>query len=259
AGLVPAADLDIKVLTKRPLNFDATDALTATVAPQVGTPTTAFDYGEAFLASQSDAILGAITVPGETRIKVKGSISNAAAGSIDTGNLILEAAQGSIGSSGTPLALNLGGSLTITARAQGGVYLYEDGTANIDTVYSPQDVSIDAAGSILNANGDLLINVLGTHVTLTAEAGDIGSPTSALNVGVNLGGGITADASGSVYLYGPINSSFVVDSVTAGVDASLTAAVDGEIAGPVDAAGFIDLVAGGTLTIDTTGSAKSTP
>ncbi|HEX5499887.1 MAG TPA: hypothetical protein VFX03_11690, partial [Thermomicrobiales bacterium] len=254
-GLVPDHDLIIDVLSKRPLNFATPGALDITVG--TATSPTGLDRGTAYLASRGAALLGDISVQGETRIKVMGSIVNAPVSAVNTGNLILESAQGNIGGA-TPLAIDPLAGATLTARAQDGVNIRVTGTSEIDTVYSPNDVTLESTGSMLNANDDLLINVLGTRVTLTAEAGDIGSLAHPLNVGVNLGGGIFADASGSVYLYGPVNSSFVIDAVTAGLDASLTAAVDGEIAGPVSATGLIDLVAGGTLAIDTGTTVKST-
>src|SRR5690606_3419108 len=109
----------------------------------------------------------------------------------NTGNLVLEAAQGGIGAGLNPLAnppadypalqLGLRAGSTLTARAQNGVNIVFTGDALIDTVYSPQDVTLKAGtGSILNANNDLLINILGTQVLLDA-AGTIGTGSHALN------------------------------------------------------------------------------
>src|SRR6185312_5211115 len=118
-GSVPDADLTIVVLSKRPLNFNAPTSLNVTVT--AATDPAAPDQGDAFLASRGDATLGTIDVPGETRIKVVGSILNAAASAVTTGNLILEAAQGRIGTAGTPLSLDLHSGATLTARAEQGV------------------------------------------------------------------------------------------------------------------------------------------
>src|SRR5690606_990728 len=135
---IPAADMTIIILSKRPLNFAAADALNVTVdkVPDGAT----LDLGTAHLASRGNGLLGSIDVPGETRIKVIGTIINAPSGSVvNTGNLVLEAAQGGIGAGLNPLvnppadypALQLGlrtGS-TLTARAQNGVNIVFTGDA----------------------------------------------------------------------------------------------------------------------------------
>ena len=191
-GLIADSDMIIQVLSKRPLNFNAPDGLNVTVT---GSSATTLDYNDAYLASLSGALLGTINVPGETRIKVVNDIANTLTGSsVSTGNLILESAQGSIGTSVKPLNLGSFADHTFTARAQDGVYVDFTGTAEIDTVFSPGDVTLDATGSLLNANHDLLINVLGKDLTLTAESGDIGAADNPLNVGNENGGGISAHA-----------------------------------------------------------------
>ncbi len=218
------------------------------------------DLGKAYLASRTDALLGAISVQGETRMKTIGSIGNATGGSsIATGNLILEAAQGGIGTSGTPVQLALLSGSTFTARAQNGVFVNLSGDARIDTVYSPGDIRITATGSLLNANKDDLINILGTNVSLTASAGSIGSITRALNVGNNIGGGITASASGPINLYGPARNLFTLKSVTSTAGGiTLTAGFEGIIDGSVSALGQIDLAAGGRWVVSGQAAIHST-
>ena len=78
-----------------PHNVASPGALNLTVGNAVSP--TGLDSGIAYLASQGGALLGDITVPGETRIKVTGSIINAPVTAVNTGNLILESAQGTIG------------------------------------------------------------------------------------------------------------------------------------------------------------------
>ncbi len=133
------------------------------------------------MASQGNALLGTISVPGETRIKVLGSIGNAASGSlVQTGNIILEAANGDIGyvppGAVAPLDLSPLPGATITARAENGVNIdvaaanpNDTNVANVDTIYSPQDIVLTATGSILNANDDNLVNILGNNVTLVSS------------------------------------------------------------------------------------------
>ena len=242
------------VLSKRPLNFSATTALNVTVTdPTNGS----LDIGDAYLASRGNGALANISVPGETRIKVSGNITNATGGgSISTGDLILEASQGGIGTSIKPVNLGLRSNATFIGRAQNGVYVDFTGDAAIDTVYSPQDVSLHATGALLGANKDQLINVLGTDVTLSGSA--IGSLTQALNVGNNLGGGITASAGGLINLYGPANNLFVVKSATSTTgDITLDAGNEGIIDGAVTTAADINLIAGGRFVISGIGDVDS--
>jgi hypothetical protein len=263
AGTIPASDMTIVILAKRPLNFDAPDALNVTVTtpPSGATP----DLGTAYLASRGNGALGAISVPGETRIKVIGTIINAPGGSaVNTGSLVLEAAQGGIGAgidplaspAGTPyppLKLALASNATLTARAQAGVNIEFTGSALIDTVYSPQDVRLTSTGSLLNANDDLLINILGTKVLLEAT-GSIGTAGHALNVGSNLGGGITASAGGLINLFGPAGHQFVIAGASSSAGSiKLTAALEGVIDGAVTAPGRIDLAAGARLVLSSRG------
>ncbi|OJX15880.1 MAG: hypothetical protein BGO82_13335 [Devosia sp. 67-54] len=255
AHTLPTSDITIVVLSKRPLNFNATGSLNVTVADA---PDTTLDKGDAYLASRQDGLLGNITVPGETRIKVLGNIANALSSHLATGNLVLEAAQGSIGTAITPLQLGLNTNATLTARAQGGVNLDFTGDARIDTVYSPQDVNLDTDSSLLNANSDQLINILGTNVRLHAQ-GTIGSAARALNVGNNQGGGITASAGGLINLYGPSNSLFVVKSAASqAASITLTAGFEGILDGSADAPGRVTLNAGGRFIISGTSTVHST-
>jgi hypothetical protein len=261
----------LSVLTKRPLNVAASGQLNLDVTTS---PTTGLlDIGAAYVASAGSLQLGGVSVKGETRIKVLGSIgAYSAASFITTGNIVLEAASGVIGtpSSSTtsieptaPLVLNLLHAATITARAQNGVDILEEdlpaggasNDANVDTIFSPNTVTLEAKGSIFNAEGGKLINILGQTVTLTADAGSIGTAANTLNVGVTPGGAITAAAAfGAVDLYGPGGVSFNIGSVTAGTTTHLTAAVDGLIEGPVQSVGDATLVAGGNLVFGKAGS-----
>jgi hypothetical protein len=227
------ADITITILSKRPLNFNASTSVNVDVAADP-TTTPSDDLGKAYLASRTDALLGQITVKGETRIKTIGSIRNAASSSVSTGNLILEAAQGSIGSSGTALNLTLPTGSTFTARALNGVFVNLTGDALIDTVYSPGEINLAATGSLLNANGDKLINILGSTVTLSAATGTIGSASSALNVGNGLGGSITASAAGLVHLHGTADNQFVIKSVSS-TGGSVAIESGGRVLGVADA------------------------
>ncbi len=251
AGFVVGQGSYLSILPKRPLNVAATGTLDVAVSDTgandatVGQTHPTQDDGAAYIASPGSLALGTVSVAGDTRIKVVGSLSNATSSAINTGNIVLEAAQGQIGDVSNGSALKLDKVGAIVARALNGVDLNVAGDAAIDTIYSPGNVRVEAAKSITNANTDSLVNILGTDVTLVADDGSIGTATNRLNVGVNLGGGIVATAlHGSVNLYGSSGNSFVIDGVTAGTSVDLAAAGDGTIDGLVQAGGDVRLSAG---------------
>ncbi|WP_139828319.1 hypothetical protein [Maritimibacter sp. HL-12] len=255
-GLVAPEHTLLTVLSKRPLNFNAVTELNIDV-PDVSDGSNA-DIGGAFLASRGGATLGSISTYGDTRIKVFGNIANAASGIVQTGNLILEAAQGSIGTTGTPLSLSLRDGSTTTARAQNGVNIAFTADGLIDTVYSPQAVKLVAQDSLLNAQNDELINILGADVELEAVDGSIGTVDRSLNVGVGLGGHITANAKNEINLFGPANSLFIIGSAKAGGTIRLTAAGEGVIDGLVETPGTINIATGGRTLFTALGDVHST-
>jgi hypothetical protein len=247
----------ITVLQRKPLNFDAATALnlSVTAVAQAGT-----DDGKAYVASLGDAHLGSIVVPGETRIKVRGSIVNLSGVSpaLQTGDLILEAADGAIGSGVAPLRLSLLPQATLIARAAESLSLVEAGSFQIDTVYSRGLVTLTAAGSILDAYGNDDLNVLGNAINLTALGGSIGADGNALDVGNNLGGWIRATATQGVYLNAPAGRSFTVAAVTAGTEVQLGADIDMTIDGVVQSPGPVVLEAGGSITLTDAAVVRST-
>ena len=254
-GLAENAGTYLTILTKRPLNFEASQALNVSVT---ASPSTTLDIGDAYLASLGSAALGSIDVTGETRIKVIGSLTGAPNVSIQTGDLILEASQGAIGGAfdattgapTAPLALDLASGATIIGRSAKGIDLEFPDDANVDTLYSLGNITLAANGSILNANDDQLINILGTTVSLTAQNGSVGAAADPLNVGVNLGGGIYASAAkGSITLYGPDPDDFIIQQAQALGTVTLTASADAQILGLVQATGGVDVSAYGAVTL----------
>ena len=255
------AGTHLEVGAKRPLNFAASGSLwvNASRALDPSKP----DSGSVFLATRGDAQVAQLDAPGEVRLKALGSITSAPLRGqtvlrpINTGDLILESANGWIGSpeQGLRISSRAGGS--ITARAQNGVNLDVDNAnlggnpglndAVIDTVYSPNGVTITAKGSIFNANNDQLINILGKSVTLAASTGSIGSASQALNVGTTPDGSIAAHAAGSIDIYAPASASAVFADVTGGSGVTLTSAGAMALLGGVNAGGDVALTAGGRL------------
>ncbi|MBL8492383.1 MAG: hypothetical protein JNM82_16500, partial [Rhodocyclaceae bacterium] len=183
----------IQIYRRKPLNFAAATSLDVDV---LAAPSGASDDGKAFLASREDARLGSVVVPGEARIKVRGSVVNVDGVSpvVQAGGLILEAASGGIGyvpDSGAgaverPLRIDLTGGGTLTARAADRIDISETaGDLPVDTVFSRKDAVLAASGSILDADAGAELNVLATNITLRALAGSIGTAGNPLDVGLN--------------------------------------------------------------------------
>ncbi len=248
----------------RPLNVSAADQLTASISAATG---------NAYLASLGDARLGTISVPGELRLKVRGSImhANAQSPAVSAGSFILEASNGGIGSyrdlngnlvagtlrvtavntSGTPGAYKgsiiARAGLDLSLKVDGVTGTTESGDANIDTVYSRGNVKITADKSVRNASGDALINVLGTTVDIKALEGAIGSSTSRLNVGNELGGRVDLASRGNIYAHGPSGYQLNLRTLVAGGAVDVTAAGNLTLSGLVTAPVSATFAAAGQL------------
>ncbi|HMX15616.1 MAG TPA: hypothetical protein PKD29_02125 [Rhodocyclaceae bacterium] len=258
----------IQIFRRRPLNFAAASELDVTV---LAAPLGSSDDGKAFLASKEDARLGTVVVPGEARIKVRGSIVNVddAFPAVQAGGLILEAANGGIGyvpdaGSGDverPLRIQLTGGGALTARAADKVEINETaGDLLVDTVFSRKDASLVASGSILDAYADADLNVLAANLSLQSLTGSVGTLSNPLDVGVgSIDGRIQARTSiGSpIALNGPLGHSFNLGTIASGDAVRLSADVDMLIDGPVSAPGPVGLVSGGIMTMTPAGSVHS--
>ncbi|MDM0029447.1 leukotoxin LktA family filamentous adhesin [Variovorax saccharolyticus] len=254
---VVVTDSTITVLRRAPVNFSVVDALNVAVT---ATPVAGTDNGAAYLASMGNAPLGSIATTGDTRIKVRGTITNAngSAPAVQTGNLVLEAASGGIGfvpgdltTPGTsqPLRLNLRDGATLTARAADNVEINAQGDLNVDTVFSRKTVKLNAAGAITDAVGTDELNVLGEQVELTAQGGAIGAAgTGALGVGVTgTTGRITAIAAGDLFLNGTAGRNFFLGDLSAGGALGLAGLIDTLLDGQLTAAGNVSVSAGNLL------------
>ncbi len=189
---------------------------------------------------------------------------------MQTGNLILEAANGGVGyipSDGInpavsqPLQLSLLPGATLTARGAGDVDIVETGDINVDTVFSRGKAKLTAAGSILGAYPGSELSVLAGFITLNATGGAIGDSANPLDAGVTdpLGRIEATSASGQgIYLNGPLGAQFNIGNISSGdavwLSSDLSALIDGTVTGP----GPISLVSGGTLTLTPKGDVHAT-
>ena len=174
--------------------------------------------------------------------------------------MILESANGGIGSHpdsngvvSSPLRISPSNGSGVIARAANDIWIETPQNLAVDTMFSRNNIRLDAAGSILDFhNGESSItpdnNLRSRNLSLSAKTGSIGTWSNPLDAGVNPDGLISASASTSgqgVYLNGPLGESFNIGSVTSGDAVSLSSAtrmmIDGAVTGP----GAISLVSGG--------------
>ena len=234
--------------------------------------------GNAFIGSEQDLRINQISATGDIRIKAAGSLVNATvagAGVVNVtgGNMILESANGGIGSIPDPTTGALSSALRISplagssliARAAGDIWVETPGDLTVDTIYSRSNVKLDSVGSILDMPGDSTItpavNIRSNNVSLTARTGSIGEDDNALDVGVNNDGTIdatTETAGKGIYLNGPTGEHFNVGSSTSGGSTRLSASESVKISGAVTGPGNISLVSGGDVTLSTDADVHST-
>lgn len=281
----------LTVSQRLPVNFSAATGLSASVnqSGNSANPLTQHvvntDTGNIYLASLGAAPIDQIRADGEVRLKVKGAISaiDASRAAIAAGDLILEAANATIGGNtdgSTPLWVDVkrGAGATadsygsVTARGVGRINLIETGDFAIGGIFSRGAITVESStGSVVNARPDdnAGLVLLGGTVQITASNGSIGDLAldQALAVGSNIGtplsGLIQAQAGGSIFLEGPSNplvaSNFTLGAVVDGADAvnagdriRIVARENGRINGRVVAPGAIDLVGDKQLTLSGT-------
>ena len=183
--------------------------------------------GYAFIGGENSTYglnIDTLAAAGEVRLKVNGDVKNARADNaavLSSQSAVIESGDGAIGAAATPFRVDVANGAKITARALGGVYIEETaGDMNIGQIYSPNRIELTSAGRLLDAGADLIMDVKGDVVQLTAN-GSIGEQFNvgdsvltrkqkALDVGsVNYGTSqfeITSNTDGA-WLYGPLGQS----------------------------------------------------
>ncbi len=226
-ALAAAERADIRIVGNRiiisnpeDLNIDATGVVA--LSSQRTTPTTSTDI---YLGSRGDLRLGNISSEDAVRIKAKGFIGHVDASgnpltgvSISGGDMILEAARGSLGADGNPVRLRLKNAAKLTARAEGEIWLEADsGDMNLDAVYSPGSVHLKATtGSITDGIGDEGLNLMARDATLVA-GGSIGAAGTPLDVEFDTTGSLSATAVGDIHLRSPRQPLFLSDLSAGGI------------------------------------------
>jgi hypothetical protein len=240
----------ITVLQRRAINVDTAGVINIEARDHV------------YLGSQSDLRIQTAKAGESIRIKGQGSIydvSIGGQGALQGGGaqgVILEAAQGSIGTASNPFTMKLASGTTLTARAGRNIYIEElSEDLSLASIYSPKAVYLTAAGSILDASGYASpVTIQAEGINLIADSGRIGSAASLLKVaaGADSDAGISASAAKGIYLESPSkvgNTSFAALNlirIEAGDDVVVN--TDGDIhVKTITAAGDISLIASGSI------------
>ena len=201
----------IRIDNRDDLNLNTSGVVTATAGDDIFLGTAPVNGLERLL--QIDRIqAGDMADPGSVRIKAGAGIGNGAdAGPVNilSGNLLLEAGDGGVGTAQMPLITDLFGTATITARASQGVYLSEhnaDGTAGnmyVESVYSEAGVAdLGADGSIVDALDNDFTKIKAISIILDAgdRIGEAGTTPDYLEIDMALSGTVNATANGSIWL-----------------------------------------------------------
>lgn len=197
----------LTVLQRKPINFLAAERVVASGLSGLSVA------GDVFLATEDVARISGIRATGEVRMKAAGSIEDVAgtapdARAVEAASVILESAQGGIGTGANPVRIRLdplAASPWLVSRSAESAFIAETaGDLRLDTVFSRKDVTLSAPGSILDGPATDALNVSARGVTLR-PGGTIGEPTNALDVETTSDGRVDAStgAGNSIDLAGP--------------------------------------------------------
>ena len=229
----------IRVIRGRPVNVDV-------IGTGGGLSATA-DNGYIYIGSEGDIVVDSLSAADEVRVKVDGNIvAGALAGGalahIDSGDLVLESANGLIGAEDNRFITMVDGASSLIARADDGIYLQNvSGDLAVDTLFSYGLIDLLSDGGISEAFNNDFLNIFGGDINLSAM-GDIGGAGNALDVELFPDGRLNADATGSVYLRNEI-APLAIGDISSGASVDLDADLTG-------VALYGDIVAADTFAIN---------
>ena len=181
-----------------------------------------------YLGSEIDLRIDMVQAGGDVRIKGgQGVFNDADAGGLNAagGNLVLEGAEGSIGTQAKPFRIDLLEGATVTARAGTEIHLHApNDDLNVGTLFARSGgVFLRAAGSIVDGFNTDWENIRANTVELTAENGGIGEAGDYLDVDVNGTGTLKATAQGGIRIAEVFGSMNVDRILSQGGDVDLKA------------------------------------
>ncbi|MHC4618339.1 MAG: hypothetical protein ACYTEQ_11370 [Planctomycetota bacterium] len=185
-----------------------------------------------YLGSEIDLNIDTVVAGDKVRIKGGQGVFNWAVGgatNVVSSDLILEAAELSIGTQQKPFYTDLFPTATITARAGTDIHIIErNGDINVETMFAKTgDIYLEAEGSIVDTLDNSYTNIAGNLVELTAVNGGIGEPGDYLDVDVAGAGTLTATAENTIWIaetFGNMNIK-VIESQSGDVDLKANMAI----------------------------------
>ncbi|WP_217637543.1 hypothetical protein [Desulfuromusa kysingii] len=209
--------------------------------------------GYSYIGSEGGINLVNIDAQGDIRIKVADGISVADSSNdvqISGANLILEAADGGIGSADNYMTINLTSAAfdpTLTMRADGDIYILE--SANdlyVDSIYSRHDLYLETSGSIFDALADSYETNIRSNSISLISGGSIGTFDNYLEIGLNPDGLFSAEAVTGIYVSSYDQPLTIGDVSSIAGDISLSSAYTMNL-------GLVSTAGDGTVTLVSTG------
>ena len=209
--------------------------------------------GEVYLGSESDLNIKALS--GDAiRIKAAGGIYNAdvngTAATIVGTSAILESAKRGVGTTASPLRLDLADTGRLTGRSKEDFVVFEQlGDIWVDFIFSTALVQLSTLGNIYDAAIDLSTDIRAARIDLRAggNVGDSFIPEAYLDVGHNPDGWIVLDVVGNAALFSPSQSLQVSDSLVGGDFDAIASLQDIDFVGTLAAGGDVTLAAAGSI------------
>ncbi|MDG1896561.1 MAG: hypothetical protein P8J37_16785, partial [Fuerstiella sp.] len=183
--------------------------------------------GAVFVGSENELKIENVTTAGIVALKTGDAISKFGTGTpaVESGNLVLEAADGGIGTTAKPFDIDLQGTGTLTARGKNDVVIVETaGDLPLETIYSQQGnvVVTSSTGSISDYFNNELVNIkAGTGIQLSAASGGIGISGNLLDIDHGNSGILTAVGKTGVHLWEALGNMRVVSVTSSDGDVTL--------------------------------------
>ncbi|HHV64893.1 MAG TPA: hypothetical protein GXX46_07465, partial [Peptococcaceae bacterium] len=203
--------------------------------------------GSVYLVSEGNLNINTVSsqTRGAIRIKSAGGISAAGEDPVKIrgGDIILEAAGGSLGDAAKPLTIQHGSNNSLRARSAYDIYLqgvmgnyygYEfSGALGLDFIYTTGAVNLKSAAVISDARADQEENIVAASLTLQGTAigqGDNFLELDLLEQGIGPAGNLNVITSaGDIYL-SEVNGNMYINSITAN-DGDVSLRAEGSIYG----------------------------
>ena len=130
-----------------------------------------------YLGSETETLIERADAGGDIRIKMDGNLLNGRSDNatvVSGADILLESGKGRIGASDKHFIVDVDNGSTLSGRSRDGIYVTEaTDDVNVGSFYSKSIINLVSPGSIFDAALDVITDIKGQDVSLTAE-GSIG-------------------------------------------------------------------------------------